>query len=402
MSDKEDFAALLREFEHAHTGPTQRGPKVGEKVHGTVVSIGPDRVFIDLGGKSEGVMDAKTLTDGNGELTVHVGDAVEVTITRIDESSGTLLLGTQHGQHLHDVEELEDAFRNRLPVEGHVTGVTKGGVEVQIAGQRAFCPASQIDIRFVEDMESFVDQRLSFLITKFEGGRRVNLVVSRRALLEEQQQALAVETRARLDAGAVLRGTVTSIKDFGAFVDLGGVEGMVHVSELAYGRVKHPSEVLSVGQQIEVAVLRIDKTGNPKRPEKIALSIRALADNPWQAASQRYPVGARVEGTITRLQTFGAFVELEPGIEGLVHISELGAGRRISHPREVVSAGQEVEATVLAVDSEKRRISLSLDNSRREESLAEAVQTRTYQGDKGPEEAAGSFGDLLRKAMNRD
>ncbi len=399
MSDKEDFAALFQEFERTHPESAKHAPKVGDRVSGTVVSIGPDRVFIDLGEKSEGVMDTETLTDGNGELTVRVGDAVEATVTRIDEYTGTLLLGSQHGRQLHGAEQLEDAFHNRLPVEGHVTGVTKGGVEVQIAGQRAFCPASQIDIRYVEDMQSFIDQRLSFLITKFEGGRRVNLVVSRRALLEEQQQTLAVETRAQLEEGAVLQGTVTSIKDFGAFVDLGGVEGMVHVSELAFGRVKHPSEVLSVGQQVDVSVLRIEQTDNPKRPEKIALSIRALADNPWQTASQTYPVGVRVKGTVTRLQTFGAFVELEPGIEGLVHISEFGAGRRISHPKEVVSEGQQVETTVLAVDPENRRISLSLDDSRQAESLAEAVQAKTGEDDKAPKEGEGTFGDLLRKAM---
>ena len=228
--------------------------------------------------------------------------------------------------------ELEQAYRLHLPVEGRVSGVTKGGVEVQIAGIRGFCPASQLDLRFIEEMETFVGEHLSFYITRYEGGRHSNLVLSRRELLAEEQQALAESTRDRLEVGAVLPGTVTSLKEYGAFVDLGGIEGMVHISELSFGRVQHPQEVLSIGQQVEVAVLRIEKTDNPKHPEKIALSIRALSPDPWQDAAQQFPVDSRVKGTVTRLQPFGAFVELAPGIEGMVHVSELGADRRVGHP----------------------------------------------------------------------
>jgi small subunit ribosomal protein S1 len=223
-------------------------------------------------------------------------------------------------------------------------------------------------------------------------------VVSRRVLLEEEQESLAEQTRARLEVGAVLSGTVTSLKDYGAFVDLGGVEGMVHISELAFGHVKHPQDVLCTGQQVDVCVLRIEKTDNPKHPEKIALSIRALARDPWQDAEQRYPVGARVKGTVSRLQSFGAFIELEPGVDGLAHISELGAGRRIGHPHEVLSAGDQVEAAVLRIDKDKRRIGLSLDAGRLAEA-EEATRAGAYRERQEPERALGTFGELLRERM---
>jgi len=399
MKDIEDFEALLKAYEQDHAGAGEQiGAKVGDRVRGKVVSIGETQVFVDLGGKSEGIMEVAALSDADGNLTVGVGDPVEATITAIEEETGSLLLGSQQGRHIHGLDELEQAFRQHLPVEGRVTGAIKGGVEVQIAGQRAFCPASQIDIRFVEDLSEFVGQHLRFRITKFESGRRPNLVVSRRILLEEEQQALAAETRARIEEGAILNGTISSVKDYGAFVDLGGIEGMVHISELAYGHVKHPSEVVGEGQPVEVQVLRIEQTDNPKRPEKISLSIRALARDPWRDAAERYPVGARVRGTVTRLQSFGAFVEIEPGLEGMVHVSELGAERRISHPQEVIANGQEVEATVLGVDPEKRRISLSLDESKK---ASESPEAKPYAGYEKPKEGFGTLGDLLRESMQK-
>jgi small subunit ribosomal protein S1 len=248
-------------------------------------------------------------------------------------------------------------------------------------------------------METFVGEHLSFYITRYEGGRHSNLVLSRRELLAEEQQALAESTRDRLEVGAVLPGTVTSLKEYGAFVDLGGIEGMVHISELSFGRVQHPQEVLSIGQQVEVAVLRIEKTDNPKHPEKIALSIRALSPDPWQDAAQQFPVDSRVKGTVTRLQPFGAFVELAPGIEGMVHVSELGADRRVGHPHEVLNLGDEVEARVLSVDLEKRRIALSLNITRKDDAKsAEADDYRQYQE---PKQSFGTLGDLLRESMKK-
>ncbi len=398
MNDSNDFAALLAEFDQTHQGTADKAAKPGDQVKGRVVAITEDQVFIDLGGKAEGVMDAASLRDAEGQLSVAVGDEVTATVAGVEED-GSLRLGNQQSRHLHGAAELEQAYRQQVPVQGRVTGVIKGGVEVQVAGQRAFCPASQVDTRFVEDLNEFVGQHLDFRITKFEGGRHLNLVVSRRLVLEEEQRARAEALRANLKEGAVLSGTVTSLQDYGAFVDLGGLEGMIHISELAFHRVKHPSEILSVGQPLEVSVLRIDQTDNPKRPEKIALSIRALARDPWAEAAQKFPVGSRVQGQVTRLQPFGAFVELAPGIEGLIHVSELGAGKRITHPQEVLSQGQAVEASVLAVDLEKRRISLTLDETKAAEAQSDLAAYAP--ATKSAESGMGSFGALLKRSLDK-
>lgn len=402
MPTTESFEDLLKQFDRAHPGAHQGEPKVGDRVRGTLVSIGEDYAFVDLGGKTEGRMEIAALRTAEGELTAAVGDSVEAAVTGKDPDTGTLLLGSQHGHKYHGLEEVRQAYSQGLPVQGQVTGAVKGGLEVQIAGLRGFCPASQADIRFVEDLTELVGQRLDFRITKLEGGRRPNLVVSRRALLEEEQRLRAEATRAQLKEGAVLTGTVTSLKDYGAFVDIGGLEGMVHVSELAFGRVAHPSELLRVGQPVEVAVLRIEPAQGGRQAEKIALSIRALARDPWSDADQRFPVGTRVAGTVSRLQPFGAFVELEAGIDGLVHISELGAGRRLNHPSEVLKVGDRVEATVLGVDLERRRISLTLDEEKGSGAPAE-TEVPVLAQDRGPGqgETLGSFGALLKESLDK-
>ena len=412
MPSSESFEDLLKQFDQSHPAAKGAEPKVGDTVSGTLVSIGDDYAFIDLGGKTEGRMEAAVLRNAEGELTAAVGDRVEAAVTGKDPDTGTLLLGTQHGHKYHGLEEVRQAYSQGLPVQGQVTGAVKGGVEVQVAGMRAFCPASQVDIRFVEDLSEYVGQRLDFRVTKIEGGRRPNLVVSRRALLEEEQRLRAEQTRAQLQEGAVLSGTVTSLKDYGAFVDIGGIEGMIHVSQLAYGHVKHPSEVLRVGQPVEVSVLRIEPNPDGKSRERVALSIRALAQDPWSDIDQRFPVGARVQGSVSRLQPFGAFVELAPGVDGLIHISELGAGRRLNHPSEVLSLGQAVEATVLAVDLERRRISLTLDADKASSEIpdasryappkgADAAAAQDATGGKTQERPMGSFGALLQESLNK-
>lgn len=392
MTEDNDFEALLRELEKTEQAVAATLPKAGDQVKGKIIAIGSEQVFIDLGGKAEAMMDVENLRDENGTVAAAVGDELTAIVTSVDLETGALTLGSRHGKQPHGGEELEAAYRQGLPVEGQITGTTKGGVEVRIAGHRAFCPASQVDIRFIEDLSTLVGERCAFRITKFEGGRRPNMVVSRRALLQQEQEARAVATRAQLVEGAVMTGTVTGIKEFGAFIDLGGIEGMVHVSELALGRVGHPEEVLQIGQQVEVAVLRIEQTGNPKRPEKIALSIRALAKSPWSDAADRYRPGTRVDGRVTRTQPFGAFVEIEPGLEGMIHISELGAGRRVNHPDEVLSSGQPVTATILQVDVERRRIGLSLSPDAALPST-EALQTGAPEGD---DQGPGTLGDLLK------
>ncbi|HEY5776996.1 MAG TPA: S1 RNA-binding domain-containing protein, partial [Xanthomonadales bacterium] len=242
MTGNEDFASLFGEFEKKQGMTSKKEPRTGDKVTGTVVSIQGDNIFINLGSKTEGIVEREELTDEEGNLTVEVGDSIEIVVSGKDESSGTLMLGAQHARRMHGIDELRQAFEDKHPVEGRVTGTIKGGLEVEMSNLRAFCPASQIDINYVEDLEAFIGERLAFLITKLEGGRHPNLVVSRRALLEEEQQARATETRAHLEVGAVVQGKVSSLKEFGAFIDLGGVEGMIHISELAFGRVEHPQD----------------------------------------------------------------------------------------------------------------------------------------------------------------
>jgi len=258
-TDQEDFAAVLGQFERQSAAKAKRPPQVADLVHGTVASIGREQVYVGLGSKTDAIIDIQDVTDADGNLTLKVGDPVEMAVSAINADSGTLLLGSGHGQRMHGGAGLEQAFEQHLPVEGQVTGVIKGGIEVKIGGVRAFCPASQVSLQFVEDLSTYIGQRLAFRITKYEGGKFPNLVLSRRELLGEERQAKAAELRAKVIPGAVLPGTATSLQSYGAFVDLGGGAGMVHISELGAGRrVTHPNEVLNAGDEIEATVLSVD------------------------------------------------------------------------------------------------------------------------------------------------
>lgn len=392
--EDEDFAALLDEYEQSAPMPRRRNlPKVGDMVRGQVISVGREAAFVALGAKAEGLLELEQITDADGNVTVQPGDTVEARVVEL--RGDTPVLRTSMGRGPDARAELAQAHEHQIPVEGLVTAVNKGGVEVQVAGTRAFCPMSQLDNRYVEDPASFVGQKLTFRITRYEVGRGTpNIVLSRRALLEEEAAVRAAETRATLHAGAVLAGTVTTIKPYGAFVDIGGIEGLLPISELSFARVDQTSDILTVGQRLEVQVLKVEKTGDAKRPEKISLSLKALANDPWDEVDRRFGQGGRVRGTVTRLQAFGAFVELLPGVEGMVHISELGAGRRIQHPREVVRVGEEVEVQVLSVDRERRRISLSMAAvARSEEAAAEAEAMREMPSSP---RSLGTFADLLK------
>jgi small subunit ribosomal protein S1 len=410
MTDENNFEALLQELEKTEQAIAAR-PKVGDRVQGIIVSIGAEQAFIDIGSKAEATMEVSNLRDADGQITKAVGDRLEATITGTDPDSGALVLGTSHSRRAHGTDQLQAAFQSGSPVEGHITGVTKGGLEVQIAGQRAFCPASQADTRYIEDLSVLIDQRGAFRITKLEGGRRLNLVVSRRAVLEQEQAERAAAIRDKLEPGAVLPGKVVGLQPFGAFVDLGGVEGMVHISELSLSRVGHPQDVLTLGQEVEVAVLKIEQTGNPKRPERIALSIRALEKNPWSDAAKRYQAGTRVQGQVERLEAFGAFVTLEPGLTGLVHVSELGADRRVEHPKDVLQIGQQVDAVVVQVDTERRRIGLSLATERLANAEARSdddrdasANTAGSDGNRNQpaaEQNLGTLGALLKAQLDR-
>lgn len=296
MPDQEDFRALLGQFERQHAGKAKRPPQVGDLVHGTVASIGRDHVYVSLGIKSDAVIGVEDVTDPDGNLTLKVGDPVDMVVSAIDAASGALVLGAQHGRRVHGTAGLEQAYSQHLPVEGQVTAVTKGGLEVEIAGVRAFCPASQVSLQFVEDLSTYLGQRLTFRITKLEGGRHLNLVVSRRELLEEERRAKAAELRARIVPGAALPGVVTALQPYGAFVDLGGVEGMAHISELGAGRrITHPSEVVNVGDEVQATVLSVD---HDKR--RIALSLNPARQGPAEPGPQAadYAKPAQGMGTL--------------------------------------------------------------------------------------------------------
>ena len=369
---EEDFAALLAQSEAAE----KRRPRIrsGDLVRGRVVAVGAQSAFVAIGAKAEAVIELAEFRDPEtGEVRLAIGDQIEATVMDDGSRSGSIVLKRTLGRGGHVPGELEQALEHGIAVEGVVTGQNKGGFDVQVAGQRAFCPAGQIDVRR-GDPAQYVGQHLRFHVIKIESGGR-NLVVSRRRLLEEEAAAKAAETWERLEVGAVVSGTVTSLRDFGAFVDIGGVEGLIHVSELGYGRAGHPGEVLEVGQTVEAQVVKLepDPTGGRGR---VGLSLRALAPDPWQTAAERFPAGATVNGKVRRLESFGAFVEIAPGLEGLAHVSRLALDRRVSHPRQVVAVGDEVEVTVVSVDPEKRRLALSMvESARRARDAAEFAES---------------------------
>jgi small subunit ribosomal protein S1 len=370
---EEDFATLLAESEA--TQKQRLRIRSGDLVRGRVVAVGGQSAFVAIGAKAEGVIDLAEFRDPEtGEVHLAAGDQIEATVTDDGSRSGSIVLKRTLGRGGHVPGELEQALHYGIAVEGVVTGQNKGGFDVQVAGQRAFCPAGQIDVHR-SDAAQYVGQRLQFRVTKIEAGGR-NIVVSRRQLLEAEAAAKAAETWKHLQLGAVLSGVVTSLRDFGAFVDIGGVEGLIHVSELGHGRAGHPGEVLEVGQTVEAQVVKLeaDPTGGRGR---VGLSLRALAPDPWQTAAERFPAGVSVKGKVRRLESFGASVEIAPGLEGLVHVSRLALDRRVSHPRQVVAVGDEVEVTVVSVDPEKRRLALSMvETARRVRDAAELTESR--------------------------
>lgn len=363
--------------------------RVGDEVTATVVMIGKDSVFLDVGAKAEGILDRGELLDESGALTVAVGDRVTARV--VSTEGGSIALRIKMGHGGDGASELKSAMDARLPVAGTITAVNKGGVEVEMAGVRAFCPISQLDLKFVEDPGSYVGQKLDFLVTRYEPegrGGKANVVVSRRALIEEENKKRAEETRSRLEVGATVTGVVTSVKDYGAFVDLGGLEGMLHVTELGFQRVKHPSDVLTAGDTVEVQVIKIEPG---EKHERISLSLKALKEDPFETAAAELVVGQTLRGEVVRAEPFGAFVELPGGAQGLVHVSELGANRRVNHARDVVTVGQLVDVVVLGIDLEKRRISLSM---KAVGASQEAAQAREFKPSGG---SLGTFADLLGK-----
>lgn len=344
VANQEDFATL---FAREKTGPTLQS---GQVVKGRVLQIGADSVFVDVQGKGEALIARAELENDDGTLQVAVGDELEATVLSTDGEirlSRKLLKGAQARVML------EAAVENGLPVEGKVAGVIKGGYEVAVAGMRAFCPFSQIDTRRVVSSDAFLGQVLEFRVTRYgENGR--NIVLSRRQLLEEEAAKAAAETRKRIVPDAVLQGKVASLAEFGAFIDLGGIQGLVPLSELSYSRVGKPADRLSVGQEVAVKVIKVDE-----QKGKVTLSLKALEGDPWVAVAGRLRERQIVTGKIVRSMDFGLFVELLPGVDGLLHMSEIPRSQQ-GQLKEAAAGGAEIAVMILGIDPGKKRISLAL------------------------------------------
>lgn len=326
----------------------------GQVLNARVVGFSHDSVFVDVGAKAEGVISKVELLNEAGELTVKEGETIEARVRKIDGGTVHLSKVLAH-QSAKGRDVVRDAQRTGIPIEGRVTAQNKGGYDVDLGGLRAFCPASQIDMR-QGSPDQYVNQKFAFKVTEFKDGGR-NIVVSRRALLQEEKRKKSEELIGALAVGQRVKGTVTSVKDYGAFVDIGGLEGLVHVSEISHGHLAKAADALKVGQEVEAQILKLE--AGKEGSKKISLSLKSLSMDPWEAAQQSIKEGAKVKGKVLRIQPFGAFVEVMPGVDGLIHVSNM-SDTRVHNPSEVVKVGEEVEATVVSVDWEKRRIGLSL------------------------------------------
>ncbi|WP_028584636.1 30S ribosomal protein S1 [Desulfogranum mediterraneum] len=369
---------------------TRPSLKPGDRVQAVIAAINGESIFLDVGVKSEGILNSGELRNDEGEIPHAVGDTIEVFL--LSARGGEMVFTTKIGSGQASAEELENAFHAGIPVEGKVTGEVKGGFSVQVAGQRGFCPYSQMGIRRVDEPELYLEQTLSFKIIEF-GNRGKNIILSARAILEEQRALEREKLVETLEEGMTVNGTVTSIRDFGAFVDIGGVDGLIPISELAWGQTDKVEDVVQLGQEVEVMVKRLDWES-----DKISLSLRAALANPWDEVGEKYPLGSTHLGRVSRLADFGAFITLEPGIDGLLHISKLGSGRRINHPREVLEAGQELTIKIDAIDQDQQRISLVPADYTEKEQREERYTPPP--ADSTPK-SMGTLGDLLKAQINK-
>src|SRR5579883_1226182 len=350
---REDFAALLTET----YGDNEAFE--GSVVKGKVVAIEKDMAVIDIGLKTEGRVALKEFTNHGRDPAPGLGDEVEVYLERVENALGEAVISRDKARREESWVKLEQAFEKNEKVEGVIFNQVKGGFTVDLDGAVAFLPRSQVDIRPVRDVAPLMNVPQPFQILKMDR-RRGNIVVSRRTVLEESRAEQRHEIVANLVEGQVIDGTVKNITDYGAFVDLGGIDGLLHVTDIAWRRVNHPTEVLSIGQQVKVKIIKINH-----ETHRISLGMKQLQDDPWQGIEAKFPVGARFKGRVTNITDYGAFVELEPGIEGLIHVSEMSWTKKNVHPGKIVSTSQEVEVQILEVDSVKRRISLGLKQTMR-------------------------------------
>jgi small subunit ribosomal protein S1 len=349
---RDDFAALLDES--LGGGAAADGGFEGRVVKGTVTAIENDKAVIDVGLKSEGRVALREFAAPGQDHGLKVGDEVEVYVDRIENADGEAMLSRDRARREAAWDKLESEFGEGKRVEGVIFGRVKGGFTVDLDGAVAFLPGSQVDIRPVRDVTPLMDIPQPFQILKMDR-RRGNIVVSRRAVLEETRAEQRTGLIQSLAEGQIIDGIVKNITDYGAFVDLGGIDGLLHVTDISYKRINHPSEAITIGETVKVQIIRINSD-----TQRISLGMKQLESDPWEGASVKYPIGAKLSGAVTNITEYGAFVELEPGIEGLVHVSEMSWTKKNVHPGKIVSTSQEVDVIVLEVDAEKRRISLGL------------------------------------------
>jgi len=325
----------------------------GEVVKGRILEINKDEVVVDIGYKSEGIIRAAEFADDDGNITIAVGDEVEVLLERCEDKEGNVVVSREKAEKMKVWGKIEDAYRSDEIIPGVVVDRVKGGLAVNI-GVRAFLPGSQVDIRPVRNLESMVGEEIRVKVIKLNK-RRANVVVSRKIVLEVARAEEKKDTLTKLIPGNVLKGVVKNITDYGAFVDLGGIDGLLHITDMSWGRISHPTELLNIGDEIDIVVLNFD----PER-ERVSLGYKQRMPDPWVGVSEKYPAGSRIPGRAVSLTNYGAFVELEEGVEGLVHISEMSWRKRIQHPSKLVEVGDEVDVVVLDVDEDNRRISLGM------------------------------------------
>ena len=347
LAKSESFANLFEE------SLGERDHKVGDVVNGTVVEVQEDYVLVDINYKSEGLIPISEFRVVEGKSSVEVGTEVEVYIDRIENENGMVVLSKDKADMLRAWNDISRAAENEEVIEGTIIAKVKGGLSVDI-GVKAFLPGSQIDLRPVRNMDSFIGKQYKFKVIKFNK-KRGNIVLSRRALLEEERESLRSQTLDQMAEGSVVKGIVKNITDYGAFIDLGGMDGLLHITDMSWGRVKHPSEILNVGDEIDVKVLKFDQ-----EKERVSLGLKQQKNDPWENVDAEFQVGKKLQGEVVSLADYGAFVELAEGIEGLIHVSEMSWTKRVKHPSQVVKVGDNVDVQVLEIDKENRRISLGM------------------------------------------
>jgi len=392
QAEEKSFAELLND---SYQAPVKLKP--GDKTTAVVFKVTDQWIFLDLGGKSEGCLAKAELVGENGETDAKEGDRLEVYL--LSETGGELVFTTKVGKGAADRSLLAEAYRNRIPVEGTVDKEIKGGFSVKLAGSaRAFCPYSQMGIRRVENGEAYTGKALSFLITEFsENGR--NIVLSNRAVLEAEQMKKKEVLKDSLKVGDTVSGTVTAVRGFGAFIDIDGAEGLVPISEIGWGRIEDIHDHIYAGQKVEAEVIKLDWGNN-----RLSFSLKARQPDPWQQSLVKYAEGTVHHGTVSRLAKFGAFVTLEPGIDGLMHISKIGRGKRINHPGDVLKTGQGIPVKIEKLDIDKKRISLVMDAEEPDAELRNIPEA----GKKGfdmsevinpPNASFGTLGDILKAKL---